>query len=109
MNILKRMSRTLTEVGTTLRMTLFSWLVVRLLQVKGLIRFPSVAGANRPLRLCDQGMTGRGPHPSFRARIVMRGAQTAARRFGDWLVGWLVDRSCYDVSFLVPCTRPSRD
>ena len=25
-------------------------------------------------------MTGRGPHPSFRARIVMRGAQTATRR-----------------------------
>ena len=42
-----------------------------------------MAGANCPLRLCDQGVTGRGPHPSFRARIVMRGAQTATRRFGN--------------------------
>ena len=41
-----------------------------------------MAGANCPLRLCDQGVTGRGPHPSFRARIMMREAQTATRRFG---------------------------
>ena len=42
--------------------------------------FPNMAGANCPLRLCDQGVTGRDPHPSFRARIVVRGAQTATRR-----------------------------
>ena len=39
-----------------------------------------MAGANCPLRLCDQGVTGRGPHPSFRA---------ATRRCGDrqYLIG----------------------
>jgi len=41
-----------------------------------------MAGANCPLRLCDQGVTGMGPHPSFRARIMMRVV--------GWLVGWLV-------------------
>ena len=29
--------------------------------VQGLIRFPSMAEANCPLRLCDQGVTDRGP------------------------------------------------
>ena len=43
-----------------------------------------MAEANCPLRLCDQSVTGRGPHPSFRARIMMREAQTATRRFGTF-------------------------
>ena len=86
MNIFKRMSRTLAEVG---------W------SVEGLISYPEydrMAGANCPLRLpnqptnqpankrlCDQGVTVkrptpiipvRGTHPSFRARTIVRGEQT---------------------------------
>jgi hypothetical protein len=38
----------------------------------------TMAGANCPRpRLCDQGVTGGGPHPSLRARFVMRGAQNS--------------------------------
>ena len=61
----------------------FVCLGVRLSWVYGLVRFPSMAWANCPLRLCDQGLAGRGPRQSFRARIVMRGAQTVTRQFGN--------------------------
>jgi hypothetical protein len=42
-----------------------------------------MAGANCPLRLCDQGVTGGGPHPSFRARVeVIKSVVVENRKYG---------------------------
>jgi hypothetical protein len=38
-----------------------------------------MAGANCPLRLCDQGVAGRGPHPSFRARITDENVENVSK------------------------------